>query len=73
MDQQQDFNERVNIRDRDSLGKTIDLRLIAAAQAVWERACLLVIRYLADDTARHSRNQTLMAFPFPYDDWLFEN
>jgi len=24
-------------------------------------------------TARHSRNQTLMAFPFPYDDWLFEN
>jgi hypothetical protein len=50
MDQQKDFKTRVNIRDRDSLGKTIDLRLIAAAQAVWERACLLVIRYLADDT-----------------------
>src|SRR5580658_5321479 len=50
MDQQQDFNSRVNIGDRDSLGKTIDLRLIAAAQAVWERACLLVIRHLADDT-----------------------
>jgi hypothetical protein len=28
---------------------------------------------LARYTARHSRNQTLMAFPFPYDDWLFEN
>ena len=50
MDQQQDFNTRVNIGDRDSLGKTIDLRLIAAAQAVWERACLLVIRYLGEDT-----------------------
>src|SRR5580700_8737111 len=50
MDQQQDFNTRVNIGDRDSLGKAIDLRLIAAAQAVWERACLLVIRYLAEDT-----------------------
>ena len=50
MDQQQDFNKRVNIGDRDSLGKTIDLRLIAAAEAVWERACQLVIRYLADDT-----------------------
>ena len=24
-------------------------------------------------TARHSRNQTLMASPVPYDDWLFEN
>ena len=50
MDQQKDFTTRVNIGDRDSLGKTIDLRLIAAAQAVWERACLLVIRYLAEDT-----------------------
>jgi hypothetical protein len=50
MDQQKDFKARVNIGDRDSLGKTIDLRLIAAAEAVWERACLLVIRYLAEDT-----------------------
>jgi hypothetical protein len=50
MDQQKDFKTRVNIGNEDSLGHTIDLRLIAAAQAVWERACLLVIRYLADDT-----------------------
>src|ERR1700693_3869890 len=50
MDQQKDFKTRVNIGDRDSLGKTVDLRLMAAAQAVWERACLLVIRYLAADT-----------------------
>jgi hypothetical protein len=50
MDQQKDFKGRVNIGDQDSFGNTIDLRLIAAAEAVWERACLLVIRYLADDT-----------------------
>jgi hypothetical protein len=50
MDQQKDFKTRVNIGDRDGLGKTIDLRLIAAAQAIWERTCLLVIRYLGEDT-----------------------
>jgi DNA-directed RNA polymerase specialized sigma24 family protein len=41
---------RLWIRDRDSVGNTIDHRLVEAAHRVWERARLVVIRYLAEDT-----------------------
>jgi DNA-directed RNA polymerase specialized sigma24 family protein len=50
MDQRKDAQNRVWIRDRDSLGNTVDRRLIEAAHRVWERARLIVIRYLAEDT-----------------------
>lgn len=38
------------IRNRDSLGNTVDNRLIEAANRVWERVRMVVIRYLAEDT-----------------------
>jgi DNA-directed RNA polymerase specialized sigma24 family protein len=38
------------IRERDSLGNMVDHGLIEAAKRVWERARLVVIRYLAEDT-----------------------
>jgi hypothetical protein len=50
MNQQKDAQTRLWIRDRDSLGNTVDQRLIDAAHRVWERARLVVIRYLAEDT-----------------------
>lgn len=50
MNQGKDAQTRLWIRDRDSLGNTVDHRLIAAAYRVWERARLVVIRYLTDDT-----------------------
>lgn len=50
MDQRQEARTRLWIPERDSLGNTIDHRLIEAAQRVWERARLVVIRYLVDDT-----------------------
>jgi hypothetical protein len=50
MDQQRDAQMRFWIRNRDSLGNLVDDRLIEAANRVWERARLTVIRYLADDT-----------------------
>jgi hypothetical protein len=50
MNQRKDAQKRVWIRDRDSLGNTVDPRLIEAAHRVWERARLVVIRYLAEDT-----------------------
>ena len=43
-------SDKIWIRDRDSLGNTVDHRLIEAAHRIWERARLVVIRYLAEDT-----------------------
>jgi hypothetical protein len=50
MNQRRDAQTRLWIRERDSLGNTVDQRLIEAAYRVWERARLVVIRYLTDDT-----------------------
>ena len=50
MNQPKDAQTRLWIRDRDSLGNTVDHRLIKAAHRVWERARLVVIRYLTEDT-----------------------
>jgi hypothetical protein len=50
MNQRNDAQARLWIRDRDSVGNTIDHRLIQAAHRVWERSRLVVIRYLAEDT-----------------------
>jgi len=50
MNQRNDAQARLWFRDRDSVGNTIDHRLIEAAHRVWERARLMVIRYLAEDT-----------------------
>jgi len=50
MDQRNDAQNRLWIRDRDSLGNVVDHKLIEAAHRVWERARLVVIRYLAEDT-----------------------
>jgi len=50
MNQRKDVQRRLWIRNRDSLGNTVDHRLIEAAHRVWERARLVVIRYLAEDT-----------------------
>ena len=50
MNQRKEAQTRLWIRDRDSLGNTVDHRLIEAAHRVWERARLVVIRYLAEDT-----------------------
>ena len=50
MDQRNDAQTRLWIPKRDSLGNAIDARLIEAAHRIWERARLVVIRYLADDT-----------------------
>jgi len=50
MNQRNDAQARLWIRDRDSVGNTVDHRLIEAAHRVWERARLVVIRYLAEDT-----------------------
>ena len=50
MNQRKDAQKRLWIRNRDSLGNIVDHGLIAAAHRVWERARLVVIRYLAEDT-----------------------
>lgn len=50
MNPRNNAQERLWIRDRDSLGNMVDHRLIEAARRVWERARLVVIRYLAEDT-----------------------
>ena len=50
MNQRKDAQTRLWIQNRDSLGNLVDQRLIDAAHRVWERARLVVIRYLADDT-----------------------
>jgi DNA-directed RNA polymerase specialized sigma24 family protein len=50
MNQRNDAQERLWIRERDSLGNMVDHGLIEAAHRVWERARLVVIRYLAEDT-----------------------
>jgi DNA-directed RNA polymerase specialized sigma24 family protein len=50
MDQREEDQKRFWIRDRNSLGKAVDHRLIEAAHRIWERARLVVIRYLAEDT-----------------------
>ena len=50
MDQRKDAQTRLWIRNRDSLGNMVDAKLIEAAHRVWERARLVVIRYLAEDT-----------------------
>jgi DNA-directed RNA polymerase specialized sigma24 family protein len=41
---------RLWIRNQDSLGNTVDDRLIEAGYRVWDRARLMVLRYLAEDT-----------------------
>ena len=50
MNQRKDAQTRLWIRNRDSLGQVVDRGLIEAAHRVWERARLVVIRYLAEDT-----------------------
>ena len=50
MNLRKDAQTRLWIRNRDSLGNMVDRRLIEAAHRVWERARLVVIRYLAEDT-----------------------
>jgi hypothetical protein len=50
MDQREDGQTRFWIRNPDSLGNFVDQKLIEAANRVWERARLTVMRYLADDT-----------------------
>jgi hypothetical protein len=50
MNHRDEAQKRLWIRDRDSLGNNVDQRLIEAAHRVWERARLVVIRYLAEDT-----------------------
>ena len=50
MNQGKDAKTRLWIRNRDSLGQIVDRGLIEAAHRVWERARLVVIRYLAEDT-----------------------
>ena len=50
MNQRKDAQTRFWIRNPDSLGNLVDRRLIEAANRVWERARLTVIRYLAEDT-----------------------
>ena len=50
MKQRNESQARLWIRDRDSVGNTVDHRLVEAADRVWERARLIVIRYLAEDT-----------------------
>ena len=50
MNQRKDAQTRLWIRDRDSLGNAVDRRLVEAAHRVWERARLVVVRYLAEDT-----------------------
>jgi len=49
MNERNDSRTRLWIRERDGVGNTIDDRLVEAAHRVWERARLVVIRYLADD------------------------
>lgn len=50
MNQQKDAQTRLWIRNRDSLGNMVDHRLIEAAHWVWERARVVIIRYLIEDT-----------------------
>lgn len=50
MNQRKDAQTRLWIRSRDSLGNVVDRRLIEAAHRVWDRARLMVVRYLAEDT-----------------------
>ena len=50
MNQRKDAHTRLWIRDRDSLGNTVDHRLIEAAHRVWDRSRMVVMRYLAEDT-----------------------
>jgi DNA-directed RNA polymerase specialized sigma24 family protein len=50
MNQRRQAQKRLWIRDRDSLGNAVDQGLREAADRVWERARLMVVRYLADDT-----------------------
>ena len=50
MNQRNDAQKRLWIRSRDSLGNLVDHGLIEAAHRVWQRARLVVIRYLAEDT-----------------------
>lgn len=50
MNRRTDGHTKLWIPGRDSLGNSIDRRLIDAAHRVWERARLVVLRYLAEDT-----------------------
>jgi DNA-directed RNA polymerase specialized sigma24 family protein len=50
MDERQEALARLWIRNPDNRGNEVDQRLIMAAGRVWDRARLIVIRYLGDDT-----------------------
>lgn len=50
MNQLNGAQTRLWIPDRNSLGSVVDRRLIEAGHRIWERARLVVIRYLAEDT-----------------------
>ncbi len=49
MEQRNHAQTRLWIQHRDSLGNVVDNRLIEAAHRIWERARLVVTRYLVDD------------------------
>ena len=79
MNQWEDGQTRFWIRNPDSLGNLVDQRLIEAANRVWDRARLTVMRYLADDTeapeileaavdsaSRASANHQSIQFPEAY-------
>lgn len=50
MNERNESHARLWIRQQDTDGHTVDHRLVEAAHRVWERARLIVIRYLAEDT-----------------------
>jgi hypothetical protein len=63
MNQRKDAQTRLWIRNRDSLGQMVDRGLIEAAHLVWERARLVVIRYLAEDTETTQRLRRFLKPP----------
>lgn len=50
MDHRNEAQTRLWIPNRDSRGNLVDTRLVEAAQRIWQRARLVVVRYLVDDT-----------------------
>jgi DNA-directed RNA polymerase specialized sigma24 family protein len=50
MNDREEAQKRLCIRERDSHGNTVDKRLIDAAHRIWESVRMVVIRYLTEDT-----------------------
>ena len=50
MEHRQSAQTKFWIRKRDTLGNEVDDRLIEAADRIWDRARLIVVRYLADES-----------------------